>query len=90
MPSFMSVHRAPGLSAEEFQANGAEVLEEKYAKVVHIYANLLSGFIVNIYDAESRDELVREFERVGFPYEEIQEIQFSVDRAGLEQMVGGA
>ena len=90
MPTFMTVHRAPGLSAEEFAANGVEVLEEKYAKVGHVYANLQSGFIVTIYDAESRDELVREFERLGFPYEEIQEVQFSVDRAGLEHMVNNA
>ena len=55
---------------------------------MHSYANLTSGTIVNIYDAETGEAVGRELERVGFPYDEIQEVQFSASEADLKHMVG--
>lgn len=61
-----------------------------YAEFKNLYVNIYSGLLVSIYDAESREALEREFERVGFPFAEIHEIQFSLDAAGLRAMIQGA
>ena len=87
MPRFFSIHRAPGLSREDFAANAAEVVDGKYAKHVQTYANLLDGTLVNLFDADSEDALVREFERLGWPYEEIHELELSVTAEELRAMV---
>jgi hypothetical protein len=77
------------VSQEDFQRNIPEVLRGKYATFVQTYVNLAKGTIVNIYDAESAESLAREFERIGFPFDEIQEIQFGASAAELRQMTGG-
>lgn len=87
MPRYFSIHRAPGLSQEDFATNAADVVNGKHAIHVHTYANLIDGTLVNIFEAESEDELIREFERLGWPYEEIHELELSVDAAGLRAMV---
>ena len=62
----------------------------KYATFVQTFVNLQKGTIVNIYDAENPEALAREFERIGFPFDEIQEIQFGATADDLRKMSGGA
>ena len=90
MPQFISIHRAPGLSQEEFQQNAPDVLEGTYATSLHTYANVFEGFIVTLYEADDADAVVKEFERLGFPHDEVHEIQLNIPRAQLEAMVKGA
>ena len=87
MPQFITIHRAPGLSQEEFAQNAPDVLKGTHATSLHTYANMFDGFIVTLYDAESQDALVKEFERLGFPHDEIHEIQINAPREALEAMV---
>ncbi|APR80056.1 Hypothetical protein A7982_05403 [Minicystis rosea] len=89
MPRYLVIHHAPGVSQEDFQRNIPEVLRNKHAAFVHTYVNLSSGTIVNIYDGESAEAVGRELERIGFPYDEIQEIQFAASADDLRKMIGG-
>jgi hypothetical protein len=43
---------------------------------------------VNIYDGESEAAVAREMERIGFPFDEIQEVQFSASHEELRRMAG--
>ena len=54
---------------------------------MHTYANLNDGTIVNLFDADSEDALVREFERLGWPHDEIHELELSVTAEELRAMV---
>jgi hypothetical protein len=89
MPTYLTTHLSPGLSADEIANNAPDVAESKYATFQNLYVDMYSGFLVSVYQAENRENLEREFERVGFPFEEIHEIQFAVDAAGLQAMIGG-
>jgi hypothetical protein len=89
MPRFLAIHHAPGVSQEDFQRNMPEVLRGKHARIVHTYVNLTNGTIVNIYEAESAEAVGREFERIGFPYDEIQEIQFAASAEDMQKMAQG-
>ena len=88
MPRYLAIHHAPGVSQEDFQRNIPEVLAGKHATFVHTYVNLARGTIVNIYEAASEEALAREFERIGFPFDEIQEIQFGATADDLRKMSG--
>jgi hypothetical protein len=90
MPRYLAIHHAPGVSQEDFQRSIPEVLRGKYATFVHTYVNLAKGTIINIYDADSEEALSREFERIGFPFDEIQEVQFGASADDLRKMSGGA
>jgi hypothetical protein len=90
MPTYLTTHLAPGLSADEIANNAPDVAQSKYANFQNLYVDMYSGFLVSIYQAETREDLEREFERVGFPFDEIHEIQFSLDAPGLKAMVEGA
>jgi len=87
MPQFITIHRAPGLSKEEFAGNAPNVLKATKGVFQQSYVNLAAGFIVTIYDAESQDALEENFEELGFPYDEIHELHFAQSRAELEGMV---
>ena len=89
MPTFLTTHQAPGLSADELRNNAPDVAESKYATFRNMFANMYTGFIVTIYEADDEQAVVREFERVGFPFEEIREIQFVLDAASLQAMIAG-
>ena len=89
MPRYLVIHHAPGVSQEDFQRNIPEVLAGKHARIVHTFVNLAHGTIVNIYEGESEEAVGRELERVGFPYDEIQQIQFEASAAQLRAMIGG-
>ncbi len=90
MPTFLTTHVSPGLSADEIANYAPDVAESKYATFRNLYVNMYTGFIVTIYEAEDQAALQREFERVGFPFEEIHELQFMLDAAGLQAMVQGS
>jgi len=90
MPRFLVIHHAPGVSQEDFQRNVPEVLRGKHATFLHTYVNLAQGTIVNIYEGESAAAVERELERIGFPFDEVQEIQFSGSADELRAMIGAA
>ncbi|MEZ4296297.1 MAG: DUF4242 domain-containing protein [Polyangiaceae bacterium] len=77
MPKFMSVHRAPGLLQETWVENAQAIYKSTGAKFVQAYANLGTGFIFTIYEADSAEALVEQFEELGLPYEEMHEVQLS-------------
>jgi hypothetical protein len=87
MVRFMSLHRAPGLSKEDFAQNGADIVNGQYAQHVVTYINFLDGTIVNLFDADNEAMLIREFERVGFPYEEIHEVHLTATTDDLRAMM---
>lgn len=88
MPRYLVIHHAPGVSQEDFQRNIPEVLAGKHAAFAHTFVNLANGTIVNIYEADSAEAVGRELERVGFPYDEIQQIQFEASAEDLRRMIG--
>ena len=88
MPRYLVIHHAPGVSQEDFQRSMPEVLAGKHATFVQTYGNLARGTIVNIYEGESEAAVGRELERVGFPFDGIQAIQFEGSAADLRQMSG--
>jgi Protein of unknown function (DUF4242) len=89
MPRYLVIHHSPGVTAEDFQKSVPAVLEGKHAKFVQSYANLVNGTIVNIYDGESGEAVGRELERIGFPFDEIAEVQFAASNEDLRRMAGG-
>jgi hypothetical protein len=89
MPRYLVIHHAPGVTSEEFQKSAPAVLESKHATFVQCYANMVDGVIVNLYDAGDAAAVARELERIGFPFDEIKELQFSASMAELKQMLGG-
>ena len=86
MPRYLVIHHAPGVTPEDFQRSVPAVLESKFAAFVQCYANMVDGLIVNLYDGDSEQAVARELERIGFPFDEIKELQFGASRADLETM----
>lgn len=89
MPTFVTTHLAPGLSAEEIAGNAPTVAESVHAQFRHLYVNMFTGQIFTVYEADNAEDVAREFERVGFPYDDVTEVQFSLDAAALQNMVSG-
>jgi hypothetical protein len=87
MPQFMTIHRAPGLLRESWVESSPAVYAAKQARFVQAHVNLATGFIFTIYDAPDKDALIDTFESIGFPYDEIHEVQFSQSFAEMEQML---
>jgi hypothetical protein len=87
MPLFITIHRAPGLKPDDMVANATHVLNGKFATFRQIYANLASGFLVSIFEAPSRDEVEEQLEVLGFPIDEMHEVQFGQSRAEMEGML---
>ncbi len=90
MPTYLTTHQSPGLTADEISGNAPDVAESKYATFRNLYVNMYTGFLVSIYEADDQSALEREFERVGFPFDNIHEIHFALDAAGLQAMIQGA
>lgn len=88
MPRYLAIHHAPGVSQEDFQRNIPEVLRGKHATFVQTFVNLQHGTIVNLYEAENETAVQRELERIGFPFDEIRELQFSASADELRKMIG--
>jgi hypothetical protein len=87
MAQFISIHRSPGLSREEVAGNAENVFKATTATFQHIYVNLAAGFLVTVFEAESQDELEECFEELGFPFDEIHELQFAQSRDEMEGML---
>ena len=85
MPQYITIHRAPGLKREEVAGNAINVYNGQLAKYLQMYVNLADGFIVSVYEADDRAKLEEQFEILGFPHDEIHEVQFAQSR---EQMAG--
>jgi hypothetical protein len=90
MPRYLVIHHAPGVNIDDFRANVPEVLASKHARFVKTYANLSNGTIVNIYDGDDEAAVERELERIGFPLDEIQELQFEATAEDLKKMMSTA
>lgn len=84
MPTFANIHRSPGLSPDEVKSTGAAVAESVHATFKRIYVDLYQGFIVSVYEADSKEAVEEELERLGFPWDEIHEIQIELDAAALQ------
>ena len=87
MPTFMTIHRSPGLSPEEIAANGPLVAESEYATFRHLYVDLYGGYLVSIYEATDQEAVEQEFERVGFPFDSIHEIDYALSASELTEML---
>jgi hypothetical protein len=87
MALFLSLHQAPGLSPEEIAGYGPDVAKGIHATFRQLYVNTDSGFIVSVYEAGSADAVEQEFERVGFPFDSINEIDFTLSADQLTQML---
>jgi len=88
MPRYLVIHHSPGVTPEDFQRSVPAVLEGKFASFVQCYANMVDGLIVNLYDGDSEQAVARELERIGFPFDEIKELQFAASAADLRKMIG--
>ena len=87
MPRYLVIHHAPGVNMDDFRSNIPEVLANKYATFVRTLANLTNGTIVNVYDGQDEEAVGRELERIGFPYDEIQELHFEASADDLRAMI---
>jgi hypothetical protein len=87
MPLFITIHRAPGLKRDELAQNAPHVLGAKIATFKQIYANIASGFLVSVFEADSKEKLEEQMEILGFPIDETHEVHFSASRAEMEQML---
>ena len=87
MPLFLSLHQAPGLSPEEIAGYGPEVAKGVHATFRQLYVNTGTGFIVSLYEAENAAEVEQEFERVGFPFDSIHELDYTLSAEQLAEML---
>ena len=87
MPQFITIHRAPGLKPDELTQNAPHVLAAKTAVFKQIYANLGSGFLVSVFEADSKEKLEEQMEMLGFPIDETHEVHFAASRGEMEQIV---
>lgn len=87
MPQFITIHRAPGLKPDEIAQNAPSVVGAKIATFKQIYANLGSGFLVSVFEADSKEKLEEQMEILGFPIDETHEVHFAASRSEMEQMV---
>jgi hypothetical protein len=87
MPQFITIHRAPGLKRDELQQNAPHVLGAKIASFRHIYANIASGFLVSVFEADTKEQVEEQMEVLGFPIDEIHDVNFAASRGEMEQML---
>jgi hypothetical protein len=90
MPRYIVIHHAPGVNIDDFKSNIPEVLASKHAKFLKTYTNLTNGTIVNVYEGENAAAVERELERIGFPFDEVQELQFEATAEDLSKMMSAA
>jgi len=90
MPIFVTTHLAPGLSADEVAANAPSVAESVHARFRHLFVNMFTGQLFSVYEAEDEATLEREFERLGFPYDQVTEVQFALDADGLAALLASS
>jgi hypothetical protein len=86
VPKFIVIHHSPGVTREQFAENVPDILLNKHATFLHCYANMAEGTIVNFYDADDAAAVEREMERIGFPFDEIAQVQFEGSADDLRAM----
>jgi hypothetical protein len=86
LPLYLSIHRSPGLSDEEIAGYAPDVKKCVHAQFRNLFVNLDEGYIVTVYEGDSAEAVQSEFERIGWPWDTTTEIQFTLDRAGLDAM----
>ncbi len=89
MPLFITVHRAPGLKREELSQNAKAVVDANIATFRQIYVNVAEGFLVSIFEADTKDQVEEQLEVLGFPVDEMHEVHFAASRAEMEAMLKG-
>jgi hypothetical protein len=87
MALFLSLHQAPGLSPEEIAGYAPDVARNVHATFRQLYVNTGTGFIATLYEAGSAAAVEQEFERVGFPFDSINELDYTLSDAQLAQML---
>lgn len=87
MPRFIVIHHAPGVTQEQFASNVPEVLKGKHATFIKSYVNLTKGLIINLYEGESAEAVGRELERIGFPFDEIEALEWEATADDLRKMM---
>jgi len=87
VPKFMVIHHSPGVTREQFAENVPDLLKNTHATFQHCYANMADGTIVNFYEADDAGSVEREMERIGFPFDEIAQVQFEASPDDLRAMV---
>jgi len=87
MALFLSLHQAPGLSPEEIAGYGPDVAKGVHASFRQLYVNTDTGFIVSVYEADSAAAVEQEFERVGFPFDAINEIDYTLSASQLSELL---
>lgn len=84
MTRFISTHQAPALDPSEVAAYVPDIKLNTHAQFEQCFINLDGGFIVTVYEAENEDALRQEFDRIGWPVETINEVQYAVNSEGLD------
>jgi len=87
MPQFITIHRAPGLKGDELAQNAPNVLNADIAKFRQIYANIATGFIVSVFEADNKEQVEEQMEVLGFPVDEMHEVHFAQSREQMELML---
>jgi hypothetical protein len=87
VPKFLVIHHSPGVTREQFAENVPDILLNKHATFLQCYANMADGTIVNLYEADDSAAVEREMERIGFPFDEIAQVQFEASADDLRAMV---
>ncbi|MDT3442163.1 MULTISPECIES: nickel-binding protein [unclassified Pseudofrankia] len=87
MAIFLTLHQAPGLSPEEIAGYGPEVVKSVHATFRQLYVNTGTGFIVTVYEADNAGSVEQEFERVGFPFDSINEVDYTMSATELKEML---
>ena len=87
MPQFITIHRAPGLKRDELAQNAPAVLNSKIAKFKHLYVNVAAGFIVSVFEADTKDQVEEQMEVLGFPVDEMHEIHFGQSAEEMAAML---
>ncbi len=83
MTLFVSVHQAPALDPAEVAAYVPDIKRNTYAEFQQCFINLEKGFIVTLYEGEDEAAVRKEFDRIGWPVDSVNEVHFSVDKDGL-------
>ena len=92
MPRYLVIHHAPGVTSEDFQKSVPAVLEGKHATFVQsLHEPHRRRDREHLRWRERRSAVARELERIGFPFDEIKEVQFAASNADeLRKMAGGS
>jgi Protein of unknown function (DUF4242) len=89
MATFLTTHQAPPLVGDALSDSAAEIAESVHATFRTLYVNLKTGYLVSVYEAENAEAVEREFERLGYPFDQIHEIELTLDAASFKALADG-